>query len=94
LHAAVTRQRVDGSPGGEGWYPAQRMALDDALHGFTTGAAYAAGQENRSGRLAPGFFADLIVLDQDPFDLPPNQLHSLAPAATMLGGEWVWQAGS
>lgn len=91
LHAAVTRQRPDGSPGAEGWYGSQRLALAEALEGFTIGAAYAANLENRLGRLAPGFFADLIVLDQDPFDLTPGELHQIKPAATMVGGEWVWQ---
>lgn len=92
LHAAVTRQRPDQSPDANGWYPAQRLTLDEALHGFTTGPAYAAGLENQLGRLAPGYFADLIVLDQDPFELPPETLHSIQPAATMIGGEWVWHA--
>jgi predicted amidohydrolase YtcJ len=92
LHAAVTRQRSDGSPRAEGWYPGQRLALEEALRGFTSGAAYAAGLENQSGRLAPGYFADMIVLGQDPFALPASELHSLQPSATMVGGEWVWQA--
>lgn len=91
LHAAVTRQRPDGSPGKEGWYTDQRLALAEALQGFTTGAAYAAGLEDQLGRLAPGFFADLIVLEQDPFDLPAVDLYHVLPAATMVGGEWVWQ---
>ncbi|RPJ43865.1 MAG: amidohydrolase, partial [Chloroflexi bacterium] len=93
LHAAVTRQRMDGSPAAEGWYPSQRLILEEALHGFTVGAAYAAGLENRQGRLARGYLADLIVLEQDPFVLPASELHALKPAATMVGGEWVWQAG-
>ena len=92
LHAAVTRQRPDGSPAAEGWYPAQRLALEEALHGFTTGPAYAAGLESRLGRLMPGYFADLIVLDQDPLQLPPDALHRIQPTATMIGGEWVWQS--
>ncbi len=91
LHAAVTRRRPDGSPAPEGWYPAQRLRLEEAVQGYTTGPAYAAGLEARQGRLAPGFDADLIVLDQNPFDLPPQGLHTLRPAATMIAGEWVWQ---
>ncbi len=91
LHAAVTRRRVDGSPSPEGWYPAQRLTLEEALRGFTIGPAFAAGLEGQLGRLAPGMFADLIVLDQDPIHLPPEQLHSLQPSATMIGGEWVWK---
>jgi predicted amidohydrolase YtcJ len=90
LHAAVTRQRVDGTPGADGWYPEQRLSLEQALHGFTLGAAYAAGVENRLGRLAPGYLADLIVLERDPFSQPATELWSLAPTATMVGGEWTW----
>lgn len=91
LHAAVTRQRPDGSPGDSGWYPDQRLSLEQALHGFTTGPAYAAGLENQMGQLAPGFLADLIVLEQNPFSQPASQLHAVQPLATMIGGEWVWQ---
>lgn len=92
LHAAVTRRRTDGDPGPDGWYPEQRLRLEEALAGFTTGPAYAAGLENKLGRLRPGYYADLIVLDEDPFDLPADELHRLQPAATMIGGKWVWQA--
>jgi predicted amidohydrolase YtcJ len=92
LHAAVTRCRPDGSPGPEGWYPSQRTNLTQALQGFTTGPAYAAGLENSLGQLAPGYLADLITFQQDPFQMPIDELHSLAPAATMIGGEWVWQS--
>lgn len=92
LHAAVTRCRPDGSPGPDGWYHSQRMSLEQALHGFTTGAAYAAGLEDRLGRLAPGYLADLITFKQDPFQMSIHELHGLAPEATMVGGEWVWQS--
>ncbi|NLG97439.1 MAG: amidohydrolase [Chloroflexi bacterium] len=92
IHAAVTRRRPDGSPSEEGWYSHQRLSLEEALQGFTVGPAYAAGLENKLGRLAPGFFADLIVLDIDPFTLPVEDLHCLKPSATMVGGEWVWKA--
>ncbi len=91
LHAAVTRRRADGSPGEEGWYPEQRLSLEEALHGFTTGPAYAAGMENRLGRLAPGYLADLIVLGTDPFACDPHDLQHLQPLRTMVGGEWVYR---
>ncbi len=92
LHAAVTRARAGGQAGSEGWYPEQRLSLQEALDGYTTGPAYAAGLENRLGRLRPGFYADLIVLESAPFDLPPAELHRVLPVATMVAGEWVWQA--
>lgn len=90
LHAAVTRRREDGSPGPDGWYPAQRLSLNEALNGYTIGAAYAAGTENRLGRLAPGYLADLVVLDQDPFSCEADQIRHIQPQATMVGGEWVY----
>jgi predicted amidohydrolase YtcJ len=92
LHAAVTRRRSDGSPSIAGWYPSQRLTLEETLHGFTLGPAYAAGLENDLGRLAAGYFADLIVLDQDPFEQSPDLLYQVKPSATMVGGEWVWRA--
>jgi hypothetical protein len=92
LHAAVTRRRADGSPGPEGWYPEQRLSFENALKGFTVGAAYAAGLENCRGRLAPGFDADLIVLENDPFNCPTDEIRNMKPDATMIAGEWAWKA--
>jgi predicted amidohydrolase YtcJ len=92
MHAAVTRRRAGGEPGTDGWYPEQRLTLEEALHGFTRGAAYAAGMENRAGMLAPDYLADLIVLEEDPFTLDPHQLHAVQPVMTMVAGQWVWQA--
>lgn len=91
LHAAVTRRREDGSPGEEGWYPEQKLQLDEALHGFTTGPAYATGMELRSGQLAPGFLADLLVLDRDIFHIDPKEIKETRPTATMVGGAWAWR---
>lgn len=89
LHAAVTRQRADGSPGPKGWYPKQKLSLTAALQGFTTGAAYAAGMENRLGQLAPGFLADLLVLDMDIYSADPEEIRKMHPLGTMIAGEWV-----
>jgi predicted amidohydrolase YtcJ len=94
LHAAVTRRRSDGSPGPEGWYPDQRLTLEEALQGYTTGPAFAAGLEDRSGQLSEGYYADLIVLAESPFHIPPHELYQLKPVETMVAGEWVWQRGS
>src|SRR5690606_34518095 len=55
IHAAVTRQRADGSPGPDGWIPSARLTVDEALRGYTIGAAYAAGMDDRLGRLSPGY---------------------------------------
>ncbi len=92
LHAAITRRRIDGAPGPEGWYPEQKLSFQQALAGYTFGAAYAAGLENRRGRLSAGFDADLIVLEKDPFMRPVDEIYAMNSSATMVAGEWVWQA--
>jgi predicted amidohydrolase YtcJ len=91
IHAAVTRCREDGSPGPNGWVPEQRLTIREAVEGFTIGPAYAAGMENRLGRLSAGFLADLIVVETDPFTCDPADLHYIQPIATMVGGDWVWK---
>jgi predicted amidohydrolase YtcJ len=48
--------------------------------------------EDRLGRLAPGYLADLIVLDKDPFLCAPEELRNIRPTATMIGGEWVYRS--
>jgi hypothetical protein len=92
LHAAVTRRRADGLPGMDGWFPEQRLTMSAALAGFTSGPAYAAGMEDRLGRLSAGFLADLVVLETDPFTCDPAGLYTLQPVSTMVGGDWVWQS--
>jgi predicted amidohydrolase YtcJ len=92
LHAAVTRCRADGSPGPGGWFPEQRLTVSSAIEGFTSGPAYAAGMENRLGRLSAGCLADLIVVETDPFTCDPADLYAIQPVAAMVGGDWVWQS--
>jgi hypothetical protein len=91
LHAAITRQRPDGSPSVDGWYPAQRLSLTEAILAYTRGAAHTAGMESRLGSLSPGYLADLLVLPSDPFKIAPNQIRDLRPVSTMVSGNWVFQ---
>jgi predicted amidohydrolase YtcJ len=91
LHAAITRRRADGSPSADGWYPAEKLSLSEALSAYTYGAAYTANAENRLGKLAENYLADLIVLDEDPFKVNPNDLLKMKPSSVMINGEWVLQ---
>lgn len=91
IHAAVTRQRHSGYPSPEGWYPQERLSLQHALKAYTLNPAYTAGRENESGKLQPGFYADLIVLEEDPFHISPQRLFEMRPLKTMIAGEWVWE---
>jgi len=90
IHAAVTRQKRDGTPEG-GWYPSQKLSVSEAVWGYTMGAAIAAGQENLQGSLTPGKLADLIVLDQDIFEIPAEQIHTTKVVMTVFNGKIVYQ---
>jgi predicted amidohydrolase YtcJ len=91
IHAAVTRQRRDGTPEG-GWYPSQRLSVAEAVWGYTMGAAIATGQEKTQGSLTPGKLAALIVLDQDIFEIPPVQIHTTKVVMTVFDGHIVYKS--
>jgi predicted amidohydrolase YtcJ len=88
IFAAVTRRRPDGAPGPDGWFPEARLDVDTALRGFTQGPAYAAGMERDLGMIAPGYLADLVVLDRDLYAVPPDEILHTQVLGTMIGGEW------
>lgn len=88
LHAATTRRRLDGTPHEVGWIPEERLSLFEAFQAYTYGPAYAAGMEKVQGRLMPGYLADLIVLEDDPFQCSAEELPHLLPLAAIVGGHW------
>ena len=89
IHAAVTRARADGYGGPDGWHPEQRITVEEAVRAYTTGAAYAAGLEDRLGSLSAGKLADLVVLDRDVFTCDPAAIAETRVARVMIGGAWV-----
>ncbi len=91
IHAAVTRRRPDGSPGPEGWRSGNnaRLTVEEAVRGFSEGPAYAAGMEDRLGKLSPGYLADLAIFDQDIFACEPMAILETKVMGTMVGGKWV-----
>jgi len=90
LYAAVTRRKTDGFPSAHGWIPDQKLTIKEAINAYTKGAAYAASNESSQGKLIPGYFADLVVLDVDPFRCDPAQIKDIKPRATMVSGSWVF----
>ena len=90
IHAAVTRRRADGYPGPEGWRSEECLTVEEAVRGFTLGAAYASGEENLKGTLAPGKLADLVVLSQDIFTIPPMDIAETQVEATLFDGRFVY----
>ena len=92
IHAAVTRRRTDGTPNDNGWYPDQRLSVEEAVRGFTLGAAYASYEEHRKGSLTPGKLADLIVLDRDIYAIDPMAIAETQVLGTLIDGKWMHRA--
>jgi hypothetical protein len=88
IYAAVTRQTLEGKPEG-GWFPRQRISLEDAVRFFTWNNAYATFEEDEKGSLKEGKLADLVVLDRDVFTRSPRELTSTRVLYTILGGKVV-----
>ncbi len=93
LHSAITRQDKDSQPEG-GWYPEQRMSSDEALRGYTSWSAYASFREDDTGIIEIGRWADLTVMDVDPFilaDESPSELLNGRILMTIVGGNIVFE---
>lgn len=84
IYSAVTRRPQNAPP----WYPHLALTLDEALRGYTIGAAYASGMEDRLGKLTIGYYADLVALDRDITAITAEELLNVQVIATMVAGEW------
>ena len=89
IHAAVTRQNQLDEPDG-GWISEQAMTTEEAVRSFTIDAAWAAHQDKVLGGLTEGKWADFILLDQDLFAIPVNELWKTTVAETWLAGKLVY----
>jgi predicted amidohydrolase YtcJ len=93
MAAAVLRQTIDGkNPGG--WLPEQRVTVEQALTAYTATNAYAGLQEDRLGRIAPGFLADFVVLDTDLLKTDPQKISAANVLRTVVGGKERFTAGA
>jgi len=91
VYAAVTRATLDGkNPGG--WFPEQRLTIEEALRAYTLGSAFAAFEETEKGSVAPSKLADLVVLSDDLFSIPPEKIKDAQVTMTIVGGKVVYEA--
>ncbi len=90
FHSFITRQDADNNPPG-GWFPEQRLTREEALLGMTLWPAYAAFMEGDVGSLAPGKYADFVILDQDIMTVPAERILSAKVLRTVLGGVTVYE---
>jgi len=88
FHAAVTRQRADGTS----FYPEQCMTREEALRSLTLDCAYAAFEEADKGSLTPGKLADITVLSQDIMSVPAEKIPETEVVYTIVGGHVSWTA--
>jgi len=92
IYAAVTRQTVTGQPEG-GWFPQERIPIEEAIRYYTLNNAYATFEENIKGSIKEGKLADLVVLDRDILSLPPQELLKAQVVYTLFDGKIVYERG-
>jgi predicted amidohydrolase YtcJ len=90
LHVAVNRTTLDGLPKG-GWLPAERMQLRKAVDDYTKNAAWASYDELRKGTLSRDMLADLVVLSDDIFSMPPGRITDAQVIVTIVDGKVVYR---
>lgn len=88
IFAATTRQPLVSQSNTPAWIPEERVSLEQAILGYTKNPAQTSAWKGRIGQLTAGYAADLIVLDQDPFELDQEGIANLRPAGVMSAGEW------
>ncbi len=71
--------------------PAEALTVEQAVTAYTTGSAYAEFKEKEKGKLLPGMLADMVVLSQDIFTVPANELPRTQAVLTMVGGKIVYE---
>lgn len=90
IYAAVTRQDPEGRPA-DGWHPQERISVHEAVRGYTLGPAALAGREHLQGAIAPGKWADMIVLSDNIFAIAPASIKETQVDLTVVDGEVVYE---
>ncbi len=89
LYAATTRKSENGK---DEYFPEQKIFMDQAIAAYTTGSAFAEFEEKQKGQLAPGMFADFVVLDRDITAVIPQKVLETKVLRTVVGGKTVYEA--
>jgi predicted amidohydrolase YtcJ len=93
IYAAVTRRTLDNK-NPEGWVPEEKITVEQALRAYTAGNAYGVFAESRRGKLAPGYLADMVLLDRNLIAIPPPTINQAQVRATIIGGKVVFERDS
>ena len=91
IYAAVTRRTLDDK-NPDGWVPAQKISVDEALRAYTAGAAYGSFQDREKGTIAAGMLADLTVIERDLRAIQAPEIRNAKIVRTIVGGKTVFRA--
>jgi predicted amidohydrolase YtcJ len=92
LYSAVTRKDRLGESG-EGWFPEQKITMQEAIKYYTLGSSFAQFMENRKGMIKPGYLADIVITDKDLLTIPENEIMKTKVDYTITGGKIVYASG-
>jgi len=89
IYAAVTRRTTDGA-NPNGWFPEQKITVQEAIEAYTINCAYAVFEEHDKGSITPGKLADFVVLEDDILTIDPIRIEKMNVALTIVGGNIVY----
>jgi predicted amidohydrolase YtcJ len=90
LYAAVTRKDRAGESG-DGWFPDQKLSMEEAIELYTLGSAYAEFMEDRKGMIKEGYLGDVVIFNNDLMTIPHDQIMSSKVDYTIVGGKVVYK---
>ena len=91
LYAAVTRKTLSGQPEG-GWFPQEKLTIEEAIQAYTLNTAYAGFEEHMKGTLTVGKLADFVVLSDNLLTINPDDIKDVTVETTVVGGNVVYSA--
>lgn len=91
VYAAVTRETLDGK-NPKGWFPEQKLTVAETVSAYTMGSAYAEFQDQEKGSITVGKLADMVILSNDIFSIPPDKIKDVKVTKTFVGGKLVWDS--
>jgi len=90
LYAAVTRQTLDGNPA-DGWFPDEKLSVEEAIQAYTLNSAYASFEENIKGSITEGKLADLVILSDNLLEIDPSKIKNVEVKTTIFNGKIIYQ---
>ena len=91
LYAAVTRKTLSGQPEG-GWFPQEKLTVEEAIQAYTLNTAYAGFEEHMKGSITVGKLADFVALSDNLLTMDPDDIKDVTVRTTVVGGKVVYSA--